>query len=218
MTRNSPRLSDEYTRTRQQQQQHHHHQQQQQQQHSRPSSQHSHHLHSPHTHSPSQYLAHSGTHSPHPPTTRHSQRTSHKSSKSSLSSQNPLGSSPLKMVTSTASSRPPSEDAQYYYLPDVDVDLSDGQRGGLAWMEPIVIDDEDLMFGGKSLSAWYEEERQSVNYPIEEEQEERRGRQRIRQQHHHHHHQHHEHHHHHHPHHHMSGAKNAPNTNDQKRH
>ncbi|KAI1750386.1 hypothetical protein F4782DRAFT_249574 [Xylaria castorea] len=214
MTRSSPRLSDDYTRTRQQHQQ--------QQQHSRPSSQHSHHLHSPHTHSSSHHLTHSRTHSPHPPTARHSQRTSHKSSKSSLSSQNPLGSSPLKMVTSTASSRPPSEDAQYYYLPDVDVDLSDGQHGGHgghAWMEPIVIDDEDLMFGGKSLSAWYEEERQSLSYPIEEEQEEHRGRQRIRQQHHQHHHQHHEHHHHHHPHHHLSSnTKNAPSTNDQKRH
>ncbi|KAI0545359.1 hypothetical protein F4679DRAFT_588568 [Xylaria curta] len=123
------------------------------------------------------------------------------------------------MVSSTASSRPPSEDAQYYYLPD---NSSDGQHGsyGQAWMEPIVIDDEDLMFGGKSLSAWYEEERQSLNYPIEEEQEERRGRQRIRQQHHyHHHHQHHEHHHHHHPHHHLSsGTKNTSSNNDQKRH
>ncbi|KAI1733918.1 hypothetical protein F4680DRAFT_368158 [Xylaria scruposa] len=214
MTRNSPRLSDDYTRTRQQ----HQHQQQ----HSRPSSQHSHHLPSPHTYSSSHQSAQSTTHSPHPPTARHSHRTSQKSSKSSLSSQNHLGSSPLKMVSSTASSRPPSEDAQYYYLPEVDVNSSDGQHGGYghAWMEPIVIDDEDLMFGGKSLSAWYEEERQSLNYPIEEEQEERRGRQRIRQQHHyHHHHQHHEHHHHHHPHHHLSsGTKNAPSTNDQKRH
>lgn len=43
-------------------------------------------------------------------------------------------------------------------------------------MEPIIIDDDDLMFGGKSLSAWYEEERKSLSTPAEEE---RRGRQRV---------------------------------------
>ncbi|KAI3329753.1 hypothetical protein F4824DRAFT_505830 [Ustulina deusta] len=227
MTRNSPRLSDDNTRRR-----HHHRQpqedQQQQQQyeefqsqrsHSRPPSQHNHCPQSPHTQSSPHH--HSGTRSPHSPAAHHSPKTLHKPSKSSPSSQNHHGPSPLKMVTTTAPVHSPPDDAQYYYLPDVEV--PDEQHSSHAWMEPIVIDDEDLMFGGKSLSAWYEEERQSLGYPIDEENEERRGRQRMRQQHHHqHHHQHHQHHehrHHHHPHHHMSSStKNAPGNSDQKRH
>ncbi|KAH9886355.1 hypothetical protein F4778DRAFT_786752 [Xylariomycetidae sp. FL2044] len=79
------------------------------------------------------------------------------------------------MVTTTTSSPRPVDESQYYYLP-ADQDSQDAEMQGFGWTEPIVIDDEDLMFGGKSLSAWYEEERKSVSYPAEEE---RRGRQRI---------------------------------------
>ncbi|OTA94254.1 hypothetical protein M434DRAFT_71632 [Hypoxylon sp. CO27-5] len=76
-------------------------------------------------------------------------------------------------TTSTASHHT-SEDTLHYYLPDTNAREAELQKQG--WMEPIVIDDEDLMFGGKSLSAWYEEERKSTSFPAEEE---RRGRQRV---------------------------------------
>ncbi|KAI1452686.1 hypothetical protein F4805DRAFT_22220 [Annulohypoxylon moriforme] len=99
--------------------------------------------------------------------------------------------SPLKMVTTTTTtSHPPADDTLHYYLPDMNAQEIEFQKQG--WLEPIVIDDDDLTFGGKSLSAWYEEERKSVGFPAEEEQ---RGRQRVRQhyshsqQHHQHHHQ-----------------------------
>ncbi|KAI0484548.1 hypothetical protein GGR56DRAFT_669096 [Xylariaceae sp. FL0804] len=66
-----------------------------------------------------------------------------------------------------------TEAEQYYYIPNVD--MPEHELHGHGWMEPIVIDDDDLMFGGKSLSEWYEEERQTLDFPVEEE---RRGRQR----------------------------------------
>lgn len=44
------------------------------------------------------------------------------------------------------------------------------------WIEPISINDDDIMWGGKSLSAWYEEERRRVRAYSDEE---RRGRQRV---------------------------------------
>lgn len=86
--------------------------------------------------------------------------------------------SPLKMVTTTATttSHHAGDETLHYYLPDTNAREVELQKQG--WMEPIVIDDEDLTFGGKSLRAWYEEERKSLNYPAEEE---RRGRQRVRQ-------------------------------------
>lgn len=66
-----------------------------------------------------------------------------------------------------------------------------------SWMVATIIEDDDLMFGGKPLSAWYEEDRRRLSSYIEEE--ETRGRQRERaridthksqhaHQHHHHHH------------------------------
>ncbi|KAI0596934.1 hypothetical protein F4775DRAFT_276947 [Biscogniauxia sp. FL1348] len=91
------------------------------------------------------------------------------------------------MVTTTTTSHIATDESQYYYLPNADSQEVDLQ--GYGWMEPIVIDDEDLMFGGKSLSAWYEEERQTYSCNAAEE-EERRGRQRVRQHHHSHSHNH----------------------------
>ncbi len=42
------------------------------------------------------------------------------------------------------------------------------------------IDDEDLQFGGKSLSEWYEEERRRLSHGSSSSDEEsRRGRQRV---------------------------------------
>lgn len=56
-----------------------------------------------------------------------------------------------------------------------------------------VIEDDDLTFGGKPLSAWYEEDRRRLSNSGKDE-EERRGRQRERARidsHHYHQHQHH---------------------------
>ncbi|KAI1492230.1 hypothetical protein F5X96DRAFT_667952 [Biscogniauxia mediterranea] len=135
---------------------------------SRPTSQHSHHVHSPRSHS-----SHSRTLSPH-------RTPSHKSLHKSTPSSQTHNPSPLKMVTTTTTSHIATDESQYYYLPNSDSREVDLQ--GYGWMEPIVIDDEDLMFGGKSLSAWYEEERQTYSFHAVEE-EERRGRQRVRQHH-----------------------------------
>ena len=56
-----------------------------------------------------------------------------------------------------------------------------------AWVQTIDIDDEDLMFGGKSLSAWYEEDRQRLSSGGSDDgrtensqDEEPRGRERVR--------------------------------------
>jgi hypothetical protein len=96
------------------------------------------------------------------------------------------------MVTSSAPSHHAAGDVSYSsYLREANA--QEAQAANYGWMEPIVIED-DLMFGGKSLSTWYEEERRSLHAPAEEE---RRGRQRVRQQYSHPHHHHHHHHHHH---------------------
>ncbi|KAI1407328.1 hypothetical protein F5Y13DRAFT_132123 [Hypoxylon sp. FL1857] len=112
---------------------------------------------------------HSQPRSPHP--------SSHNKSSEKIASSQSHKPSPLKMVTTTTTSTTShhaSEDTLHYYLPDTNAREAELQKQG--WMEPIVIDDEDLMFGGKSLSAWYEEERKTVSFPAEEE---RRGRQRV---------------------------------------
>ncbi|KAK3313032.1 hypothetical protein B0H66DRAFT_384251 [Apodospora peruviana] len=61
-----------------------------------------------------------------------------------------------------------------------------------SWMVATVIEDDDLMFGGKPLSAWYEEDRRRLS--TGDEEEERRGRQRERVRIETHHHQYHHHH------------------------
>jgi len=61
------------------------------------------------------------------------------------------------------------------------------------WMVATAIEDDDLTFGGKPLSAWYEEDRRRLSTTDEstgDEEEETRGRQRERVHvdgHHHHH-------------------------------
>jgi hypothetical protein len=47
-----------------------------------------------------------------------------------------------------------------------------------SWMVATVIEDDDLMFGGKPLCAWYEEDRRRLSSSTDEE--ETRGRQRER--------------------------------------
>ncbi|KAM7212437.1 hypothetical protein V8F06_012163 [Rhypophila decipiens] len=74
---------------------------------------------------------------------------------------------------------------------DSEIDLDSA-----SWMVTTVIEDDDLMFGGKPLSAWYEEDRRRLSTGDEEEEEEPRGRQRERVRvetvtHHHHYHHHH---------------------------
>ncbi|KAI1497894.1 hypothetical protein F5X99DRAFT_345390 [Biscogniauxia marginata] len=159
---------------------------------SRTTSQHSHHTHSPRSHS-----SHSKTRSPNRP-------SSHKNSHKSISSSQTHNPSPLKMVTTTTASHHTADELQYYYLPNMGSPEADLQ--GYGWMEPTVIDDEDLTFGGKSLSAWYEEERQTYDLPAEEEQ---RGRQRVRQ----HHHSHSNNHHHH-----CSNGSTTTSSDEQKKH
>ncbi|KAM0282041.1 hypothetical protein ACHAQH_003247 [Verticillium albo-atrum] len=52
------------------------------------------------------------------------------------------------------------------------------------WIQVTEIDDDDLQFGGKSLSEWYEEERRRQSHGCSSDEEER-GRQRVRKHHHH---------------------------------
>jgi hypothetical protein len=66
------------------------------------------------------------------------------------------------------------------------------------WMAATIIEDDDLMFGGKPLSAWYEEDRrQSMGSEADEERTRGRQRERPRSDASHHGHHHHHHHHHH---------------------
>ncbi|KAI0846525.1 hypothetical protein F5Y00DRAFT_143545 [Daldinia vernicosa] len=154
----------------------------------------------------------------------HSQPRSPRPSSHNKSLQNPTNSqahnpSPLKMVTTTSTtSHNPGDETLHYYLPDTNAREAELQKQG--WMEPIVIDDEDLMFSGKSLSAWYEEERKSIGGPVEEE---RRGRQRVRQHnshthHPHHHHNHHHNHHNHNHHRHHPSSTTTPSNHEQNKH
>lgn len=86
------------------------------------------------------------------------------------SSSNSIKPSPLKMVSTTSpTSRHSHKDASSYSF------CAESQPKEYGWMVPTVIEDDDLMFGGKSLSAWHEEGRQPVSPP----EEEKRGRQRV---------------------------------------
>lgn len=79
-------------------------------------------------------------------------------------------------------------DQPYYSLTTMQV-LDPAQELDLQsqpWMMATMIEDDDLMFGGKPLSTWYEEDRrryslgeESAPSPGFEEEEERRGRQRV---------------------------------------
>ncbi|KAK6202072.1 hypothetical protein LQW54_009030 [Pestalotiopsis sp. IQ-011] len=72
------------------------------------------------------------------------------------------------MVTTSTNTHYAQQDASSHYM------VAEGGSQTYGWVESISIEDEDLMFGGKSLSAWHEEDRQKVSFP----EEERRGRQR----------------------------------------
>ncbi|KAK4132165.1 hypothetical protein BT67DRAFT_386290 [Trichocladium antarcticum] len=62
------------------------------------------------------------------------------------------------------------------YAPDLAAD--DMDQASFSWMAITVIEDDDLMFGGKPLCTWYEEDRRRLSTSIDEE--ETRGRQRER--------------------------------------
>ncbi|KAL7954123.1 hypothetical protein V8C34DRAFT_308606 [Trichoderma compactum] len=83
----------------------------------------------------------------------------------------------------------PKQSDSYYHLQPMEPSAHELDLNAQAWIQPIIIiEDEDLMFGGKPLSAWYEEDRSRITSsnssddgnqsPYEEE--ERRGRERTR--------------------------------------
>lgn len=94
--------------------------------------------------------------------------------------------------TSISTMSPKSSEATYYLVPNLralDPSASEVDLDAHAWIQPTVIEDEDLTFGGKSLSAWYEEERRRLSsgssddgHGIDQHAhgEERRGRERTR--------------------------------------
>lgn len=87
------------------------------------------------------------------------------------------------MSTATASSGAPAE-MTYYLVPNLqalDTSACEMDANTHAWVQPTVIEDDDLTFGGKSLSAWYEEDRRRLSHSDGEES--RRGRERVRRSH-----------------------------------
>lgn len=82
----------------------------------------------------------------------------------------------------------------YMVIPDLhmaDPSESEIDLDGASWMVTTVIEDDDLMFGGKPLSAWYEEDRRRLSTGDEEEEHRGRQRERVRVEtvsHHHYHH------------------------------
>ncbi|KAF5021210.1 hypothetical protein F66182_6749 [Fusarium sp. NRRL 66182] len=69
----------------------------------------------------------------------------------------------------------------YYYLPNLqalDPAAREVDPSAYSWVQPTMIEDEDLTFGGKALSTWYEEDRRRHSSGSDEE--ERRGRERVR--------------------------------------
>lgn len=75
-----------------------------------------------------------------------------------------------------------ADSTSYYYLvPNLqalDPSARELDLNAYAWVQPTIIDDDDLTFGGKSLSAWYEEERTKQSCGAYDQ--ERRGRERVR--------------------------------------
>jgi len=92
----------------------------------------------------------------------------------------------------------PMSSDSYYIIPNLqamDPSAHEIDFNSQAWIQPIIIEDEDLMFGGKALSEWYEEDRSRLSSvgsssgsddgnQSPEEEEEHRGRERTRRHHH----------------------------------
>ncbi|KAM0255362.1 hypothetical protein ACHAQJ_005882 [Trichoderma viride] len=92
----------------------------------------------------------------------------------------------------------PKQSDSYYIIPNLqamDTSARELDLNSATWIQPIIIEDEDLMFGGKTLSAWYEEDRSRLSSSSgsssgsddgnqsPEEEEEHRGRERTRRHH-----------------------------------
>ncbi|KAJ4184000.1 hypothetical protein FSOLCH5_015241 [Fusarium solani] len=74
----------------------------------------------------------------------------------------------------------PSSETTYYLVPNlqaIDTSAREFDSSAFSWVQPTIIEDEDLTFGGKALSRWYEEERRRLSSGNDEE---RRGRERVR--------------------------------------
>ncbi|KAK3306138.1 uncharacterized protein B0T15DRAFT_511982 [Chaetomium strumarium] len=69
-------------------------------------------------------------------------------------------------------------------VPDPTADEID--LAGQSWVMATVIEDDDLMFGGKPLCDWYEEDRRALSSCIDEEQTRGRPRERAHIESHHH--------------------------------
>ncbi|KAK0714016.1 hypothetical protein B0T26DRAFT_678284 [Lasiosphaeria miniovina] len=85
-------------------------------------------------------------------------------------------SSPKSSPSERATSQP------YTLVPNLhvpDPTVREIDLGSYSWMMATVIEDDDLMFGGKPLSTWYEEERRRLSNGGNNE-EESRGRPRER--------------------------------------
>ncbi|KAM5352795.1 hypothetical protein ACJ41O_005517 [Fusarium nematophilum] len=79
---------------------------------------------------------------------------------------------------------PSSETTYYYLVPNlqaIDPSAREVDPSAYTWVQPTIIEDEDLTFGGKALSTWYEEERRRLSSGSDEE---RRGRERVRRNYH----------------------------------
>lgn len=75
----------------------------------------------------------------------------------------------------------PAQDQYYYVVPNasaMDPNAREFDLASQGWIQATIIEDDDLMFGGKSLSTWYEEERRRLSNGSSDE-EEHRGRQRV---------------------------------------
>lgn len=77
----------------------------------------------------------------------------------------------------------------YYLVPTayqaLDPSASEVDASATSWVQPTAIDDDDLTFGGKPLSTWYEEDRRRLSSSGETDEsasggDERRGRERVR--------------------------------------
>ena len=90
--------------------------------------------------------------------------------------------SPATDSSDDSTMSPPAPVEQPYYLVTdlrvtdssaIDPSAREVDLNAHAWMMPTIIEDDELTFGGKSLSAWYEEDRRQLN------EEEQRGRTRV---------------------------------------
>jgi hypothetical protein len=64
------------------------------------------------------------------------------------------------------------------YLQGLDPCIQEAGPNAYIWVQP-TIEDDDIIFDGKALSTWYEEERHR-RIRSSDDREERRGRKRVR--------------------------------------